>query len=45
MSRYERLKAVNFQGISPEDEAWRRSWEKTPEYEAWLLCGNVYCVR
>lgn len=42
MSRYEALLARNFEGISPEDDNWRRSWESTPEYESWKLCGNLY---
>ena len=42
MSRYEALEAVNFEGISPEDEAWRRSWERTPEYAAWKCLGNIF---
>lgn len=31
IARYEALLAVNFQGISVEDDRWRRSWEQTPE--------------
>ncbi len=42
MSRYEALEAVNFEGISPEDEAWRRSWERTPEYAAYRCLGNIF---
>lgn len=42
MSRYERLLAVDFEGISEQDNAWRKSWEKTPEYAAWKYCGNLY---
>lgn len=42
MSRYEALEAVNFEGISPENEAWRRSWERTPEYAAYRCLGNIF---
>ncbi|PKL44351.1 MAG: hypothetical protein CVV41_06855 [Candidatus Riflebacteria bacterium HGW-Riflebacteria-1] len=31
VARYEALRAVNFKGISEEDDRWRRSWEQTPE--------------
>jgi len=31
IARYEALRAANFQGISEEDDRWRRSWEQTPE--------------
>lgn len=31
IARYEALRAVNFKGISVEDDNWRRSWEQTPE--------------
>lgn len=31
ISRYDRLLARSFQGISEEDDAWRRTWEETPE--------------
>lgn len=42
MSRYEALLANNFEGISQEDDDWRKSWENTPEHAAWKLCGNLY---
>lgn len=34
--RYEALRAVNFKGISVEDEQWRRVWEETPEGRTYI---------
>lgn len=31
IARYETLRAVNFKGITEEEDLWRRSWEQTPE--------------
>mgnify|MGYP000851695346 CR=1 FL=1 len=31
IARYEDLLAKNFQGISEEDNVWRKAWEETPE--------------
>ncbi|EKD81730.1 MAG: hypothetical protein ACD_39C01666G0003 [uncultured bacterium] len=31
IARYEDLLAKNFQGITKEDDVWRKTWEETPE--------------
>lgn len=36
-ARYEALEAVGFQGISPEDDNWRKSWEQTSECFAYKM--------
>ncbi|MEW6708278.1 MAG: transposase [Candidatus Riflebacteria bacterium] len=38
VARYEALEAVNFRGISEEDDRWRKSWEQTAECFSYKLC-------
>lgn len=41
VARYEALEAKNFEGISAEDDHWRRSWEQTPECSAYKLSKKL----
>jgi hypothetical protein len=42
IARYEALEAVNFQGISDEDNRWRISWEQTPECSSYKFIKKMH---
>jgi hypothetical protein len=41
IARYEALEAKGFEGISAEDDHWRKSWEQTPECSAYKLAKEL----
>jgi len=41
VARYEGLLARNFEGISEEDERWRKSWEGTPEFFSYNMMKRL----
>lgn len=41
IARYEDLLARNFEGISEEDDRWRRSWEQTSEYYSYTMIKKL----